>query len=153
MIVLPAAQVLRRSSEGLPSRAAGKASGTINGACCAVVVCLLFDVLFFSALAIGEEHPNDVKDSSPITRSAVRYQIFTNAQSFSFLPCRMQVIPGKEPFVPSVPPQDPVGGTEGSFCKDKDGTILVHRHAPVCSTYADVCYKQAADGGNAEEGS
>ena len=67
MIVLPAAQVLRQSSEGMSSRAAAKASGAINGACCVVVVCLLLDVLFFSTLAIGEEHPmaNVEENSSP----------------------------------------------------------------------------------------
>ena len=73
MIVLPAAQVLRQSSEGMPSRVAAKASGVINGACCVVVVCLLLDVLFFSTLAIGEEHPManvpmaNERNSSPIT--------------------------------------------------------------------------------------
>ena len=45
-IVLPAAQVWRQSSEGMPSGAAAKASGAINGACCVGVDCLLLDVLF-----------------------------------------------------------------------------------------------------------
>jgi len=40
------AQVWRQSSEGMPSGAAAKASGAINGACCVGVDCLLLDVLF-----------------------------------------------------------------------------------------------------------
>lgn len=62
-----------QSSEAMPYKAAAKASGAINGACCVVVVCLLLDVLFFSTLAIGEEHPManvpmaNERNSSPIT--------------------------------------------------------------------------------------